>query len=192
MDGTLILRDVLSELRTPRLLLRCPRQGDGHLVHEATIESLEQLRSWPASLPWAMLDQTVESSEAYCRESAAAFIRRTSLVYLVFDAAGAFVASTSLHSLNWAVPKFEVGFWCRASRQRSGITKEAVSELVRYAFQGLGAKRVDAFPDEANTASRAVCQGVGMQLEGIMRNERITPAGELRNTAIYAAVARDA
>lgn len=188
MTSAPILRHVSNELRTDRLLLRCPRAGDGELVHEAVVETLEQLRAWPASLPWAMLEPHVAASETYCRESAAAFVKRTALVYLAFDASGSLVASTSLHAINWAVPKFELGFWCRASRQRQGLATEAVAELMRYAFENLGASRIDAFPDEENAASRAVCQSVGMQLEGVMRSERITPTGVLRNTCIYAAV----
>jgi RimJ/RimL family protein N-acetyltransferase len=179
---------VSRELHTPRLLLRCPNAGDGKRVHEAVVETLDHLRAWPASLPWAMFEPSVSASETYCRESAAAFLRRSALVYLAFDDTGALVASTSLHGIDWAVPKFEVGFWCRASRQRQGLAKEAVAELVRHAFEQLGAQRVLALPDEENTSSRAVCESVGMQLEGVMRNERITPEGVLRNTCVYAAV----
>jgi len=183
-----ILRDVATELRTHRLLLRCPVPGDGASVHEAVAETLAALREWPASLPWAVFEPSVASSETYCRESAAAFIKRTALVYLAFDESGSFVAVTSLHRIDWAVPRFEVGFWCRASRQRQGFAAEAVAELVRYAFEGLGANRVDALADEKNVGSRAVCEAVGLRLEGIMRNERITPSGVLRDTCVYAAV----
>jgi len=183
-----VLRKVNTELRTARLQLRCPHDGDGPAVHEAVVESLAELRAWPASLSWAMEEPSIAASEAYCRESAAAFIKRSALVYLAFDAEGTLVASTSLHSINWNVPKFEVGFWCRTSLAGKGYAKEAVAELVRYAFESLGAQRVDALPDEENTASRAVCESVGMSLEGVLRNERVTPAGNLRNTCIYAAV----
>jgi RimJ/RimL family protein N-acetyltransferase len=192
MNSAPILRDVLRELRTDRLLLRCPQEGDGQLVHEAVVETLEQLRAWPASLPWAMFEPSLAASETYCRESAAAFIKRTALVYLAFDELGSLVASTSLHAINWSVPKFEVGFWCRASRQRQGFAAEAASELARYAFEELGANRIDALPDETNHPSRAVCESAGMKLEGIMRSERITPNGVLRNTCIYAAVRGEA
>lgn len=187
-----ILREVSSELRTRRLLLRCPREGDGEFVHEAVVETLDQLRAWPASVPWAMREPSVAASETFCRESAAAFIRRTMFVYLAFDDGGSFVASTSLHRIDWDVPKFEVGFWCRASRQRQGLVTEATAELMRYAFEDLGANRVEAWSDEENAASRGVCHAVGMRLEGVLRNERITPAGVLRNSCIYAAVRGDA
>jgi RimJ/RimL family protein N-acetyltransferase len=192
MNSAPILRDVLRELRTDRLLLRCPQEGDGHLVHDAVVETLEQLRAWPASLPWATFEPSLAVSETYCRESAAAFIKRTALVYLAFNELGSLVASTSLHAINWSVPKFEVGFWCRASCQRQGFAAEAAAELVRYAFDGLGANRIDALPDEANLPSRAVCESAGMKLEGIMRSERVTPNGVLRNTCLYAAVRGEA
>jgi RimJ/RimL family protein N-acetyltransferase len=135
-----------------------------------------------------MEEPSVEASEAYCCESAAAFIRRSSLVYLAFDTQGQLVASTSLHSINWNVPKFEVGFWCRSNLTGRGYTKEAIAELVRYAFESLGANRVDALPDEENTGSRKVCESIGMNLEGILKNERTTSQGSLRNTCVYAAV----
>ena len=134
-----------------------------------------------------MEEPSVAVSEAYCRESAAAFIKRSALVYLAFDKEGKLVASTSLHSINWNVPKFEIGFWCRSSLTGRGYTKEATAELARYAFESLGAHRVDALPDEENTASRAVCKSIGMSLEGVLRNERVTPQGSLRNTCVYAA-----
>jgi RimJ/RimL family protein N-acetyltransferase len=186
-----ILRPIASELKTDRLHLRAPREGDGERVYEAVVETLDQLRAWPASLPWAMVEPSVAVSETFCRESAAAFIKRSTLVYLVFDNAGNFVASTSLHRINWAVPKFEVGYWCRASRQHQGLMTEALGALMRYAFDGLGAQRVEAFTEEQNLASRLLCEKFGMQLEGVMRKDRITPSGSVRNTCIYAAVASD-
>ncbi|OWQ44067.1 GNAT family N-acetyltransferase [Roseateles noduli] len=183
-----LLREVASELKTDRLLLRTPRPGDGTRVHEAVVETLDALRAWPASLPWAVFEPSVEASEIYCRESAAAFVKRSSLVYLAFDAEDSLVASLSLHSIDWTIPKFELGFWCRTSRQRQGLMAEAASELKRYAFDRLGARRVEAFPDEANAGSRAVCEAIGMQFEGTLRNDRVTPDGVSRSTSVYASV----
>ena len=183
-----VLRSVNTELRTTRLLLRCPREGDGTAVHQAVKDSLQELRTWPASLPWAMEEPSIDSSETYCRESAAAFIRRSALVYLVFDTEGTLIASTSLHNINWMVPKFEVGFWCRSPFTGMGYTKEAIGELMRYAFDSLGASRVAALTDEENTKGRSVCESLGMRLEGVLRNECIKPDGTLRNTCLYAAL----
>ncbi|WP_061291730.1 GNAT family N-acetyltransferase [Azotobacter vinelandii] len=188
MNSPAILRDIPRELRTERLTLRCPREGDGIRVHEAVVESLAALRAWPASLPWALAEPSRDASETFCRESAARFIERTMLVYLAFDPDGLFVASTSLHNIDWSIPKFEIGFWCRTSRQRQGFMTEAVRKLLDHATGELHAKRVDALTDEKNLASRAVCLSAGMRLEGVLRNERRSPTGELRNTCVYATV----
>lgn len=184
-----ILIDVPSEIETPRLLLRCPRAGDGVVVHEAVVESLQELRAWSASLPWANPEPSVDASETFCRESQAAFIRRTALPYLAFErSTGRFVASTSLHRIHWEVPRFELGFWCRSSAHRQGYTSEAAQALMELAFTGLAARRVEAYTDELNVASRQLCLSVGMVLEGVMRHERVDGAGTLRNTCVLAAV----
>jgi len=184
-----VLVDVPDQLEAHRLVLRCPRAGDGRAVHEAVVESLAELRVWGASLPWAMSEPTVEASETFCRDSHANFIKRSMLTFLAFEReTGEFVVSTSLHRMNWAVPKFEVGFWCRTSKLRRGYTREAVAALLDLAFRQLKARRVEAFTDELNHASRALCVSVGMQLEGVLRHERAAPSGQLRNTCVFAAV----
>ena len=104
------------------------------------------------------------------------------------NAEGELVVSCSLHSIQWELPKFELGFWCRSSRTRQGYAAEACDALVQYAFEALGARRVEALPDEANAGSRAVCERVGLQLEGVLRHERVTPTGQLRNTCVYARI----
>ena len=184
-----ILIDVPTEIETPRLLLRCPRAGDGVVVHEAVVESLQELRAWSASLPWAIPEPSVDASETFCRESQAAFIRRTALPYLAFErSSGRFVASTSLHRIQWDVPRFELGFWCRSSAHRQGYTREAARALLEVAFTGLGARRVEAYTDELNVASRQLCLSVGMALEGVMRHDRVDRSRTLRNTCVFAAV----
>ncbi len=45
MPAPTILRHVEPEFHTDRLLLRCPREGDGRLVHEAVVESRDELRA---------------------------------------------------------------------------------------------------------------------------------------------------
>jgi hypothetical protein len=39
-----ILRDIPEQLESERLVIRCPRPGDGSAIHEAIAESLDELR----------------------------------------------------------------------------------------------------------------------------------------------------
>ncbi len=56
-------------LESERLLLRCPRPGDGAMVYAGVLETLAQLRAWGASLPWALQEPWPQASETYCRDS---------------------------------------------------------------------------------------------------------------------------
>ena len=168
--------------------MRCPQPGDGQTVYEAVAESIESLRSWPASLPWAMYEPSPQSSETYCRQSAEDFDNRAGFVFLVFLKNGTFIGSVGLHDIDWFVPKMEIGFWLRSSARGQGYAQEAVSAVVDFAFDQLRARRVEARTDEDNHACRATCISAALQLEGILRHERITPTGQPRNTCVYAAI----
>lgn len=182
-----LLLDLPGEIRTARLLLRPPRAGDGAAVHAAIAESLPALRAFLASLPWVAGEQSAGKSESWCRNSAANFLARRDLPMLVFDAAGGeFVGATGLHRMDWSVPRAEVGYWCRTSRAGRGFITEAVRAVCGYAFEHLGAERLEIITDEGNEASRRVAQRCGFTLEGTLRNERRAPQGPLRNTCVYA------
>ena len=43
--------------------------------------------------------------------------------------------------------------------------------------------------DESNTRSRAVAERCGFALEALLKNDGLTPAGELRSTCIYVKLA---
>jgi len=178
---------VLREIHTNRMLLRCPKEGDGVLVYPAVLESLEALRAWPASLPWALAEPSVAASEAFARESAANFTLGSSFVYFCFDHQGDFIACAGLHRHSFNELQFELGYWCRKGRQAQGYTKEAAKALLQYAFGELGANRVNAKTDELNSPSRAVCESSGMKLVRVLQNESFSPTGELRNVCLYAA-----
>src|SRR5205085_806419 len=66
------------------LLIRCPRPGDGRVVHASVSESLSSLRQFPVSLPWAMEAPSLDAAERFCREGLANFLRRADMPMLLF------------------------------------------------------------------------------------------------------------
>ena len=181
------LHDIPRQFETERLRLRCPAAGDGRLVFEGVRDSLRDLRAWPASLPWAVHEPSEAASEAFCRQGEAEFLARTGFPLLMFLKDGnVYVGGTGLHAVNWAVPSCEVGYWCRTAYQGRGLTTEAVRAVTAFARRHIGARRICALPDAENLPSRRVAERAGYQLEGILRNERITPDGQLRSTSVYA------
>jgi RimJ/RimL family protein N-acetyltransferase len=184
-----ILRDIPEQFESDRLTIRAPRPGDGARVFEAVAESLVDLRQYPASMRWAVSEQSMDSCEKFCREGYSNFLARRDLpLLLILRGTDVVVGSSGLHRFDWSIPKFEVGFWGRTTLHGKGLITEGVGAIVDLAFSTLGARRVEALPDDENTRSWRVCERLGFTLEGVLRNERVDPDGTLRNTRIYAKI----
>ena len=144
----------IAPLHSARLLLRAPSAGDGAALNEAMVESIESLTPW---MPWAQTLPTPEQSELTCRQMAARFAQRSDLPMFIFErgdgaGAGRLSAARGLHRIDWSVPRFEIGYWCRTGMQGRGFVTEAVQTLLRFAFDSLRARRVEVRMSSANTA----------------------------------------
>lgn len=180
-----LLIDLPERIATARLVLRPPRPGDGAVVNPAVSESIEDLRPW---MPWATPAPTVEQTELWCRKAHAEFAARKQLPLLAFlrDAPSTFVGSTGLHRIVWDVPSFEIGYWVRRRFVRQGYVSEAVEAITSFAFEVLGAERVEIRMDDRNERSWRVAERLGFPLEGVLRRESRAPDGTGRDTRVYA------
>jgi RimJ/RimL family protein N-acetyltransferase len=68
--------------------------------------------------------------------------------------------------------------------------REAVGELLRFAFEELGLHRIEADVDPRNVASIRLLERVGFCLEGRMR-ERWIVGDEINDTAFYGLLRRE-
>ena len=185
-----LLLDVPERLETERLVLRCPRPGDGPAVNVAVCESLEGLRPW---MPWAKAAPSIDDSEAYCRRMHAKFLLREDLVLLIFErgsegAAGPVLGAVGLHRIDWSARCFEIGYWRRKGLGGLGIVSEAVRGLARMAWDRLDARRLEIRMDEDNVPSRNVAERAGFTFEGLLRLNALAPDGSARSTRVYARV----
>ena len=99
--------------------------SDARAVYEAVLESLPELRPW---MPWAGPNYSLANAEENLLEAVALFMTRKDLRYHFFERdTGTFVGSSGLHRINWSVPRFEIGYWCRSSRAGQGFVTETVA-----------------------------------------------------------------
>lgn len=174
---------------TERLILRCPRPGDGAVVHASVVESLADLRRFPASFPWAMEVPSIEASERYCIDAHQRYLSQTAFPFLVFlKDDGIHVGNLALHDIDWSIPKFEIGYWGRSGFTGRGLVTEAVRFITALAIETWGMRRIEALPEPDNSASRRLCERAGYALEGILRHYRITPNGVPKDACVYAIV----
>ena len=180
-----LLLDIPERLETANLTLDATRPGMGMAIHGGLMESLTELKRW---MPWARDDQTIEQTEAYCRETHAKWIARDELDFTFFAReGGSFVGKGGLHTIDWSIPKFEIGYWIRSSCAGRGYASEATGALVALARDRLGARRVEITSDARNERSRRVAERNGFILEGVLRNARRDTAGNLADKCMYAA-----
>lgn len=182
-----ILKEFPEEFSTERLVIRMPRPGDGKVVYEAIMASINELKPW---MPFAQKEQSEQDVEVNIRSAYISFLKREDLRLLVFlKETGEFVASSGLHRIDWSIPKFEIGYWIDSRFSGEGYMTEAVKGIAQFAFRELQARRVEIRCDAKNMKSRAIPERLGFSLEGILKNDDVSPdTNQLRDTCIYAKI----
>ena len=179
-----ILLDFPDQLETERLILRAPRPGDGTAVNQAIRDSHDHLKPW---LQWAETVETVAETEELVRRQAANWMLRTELQMQLFRKDdGIYVGRSGLHSIDWNVPSFEIGYWVRASMEGQGYITESVKAITDFAFGTLMAERVQIRCDPRNERSSAVARRAGYSEEGIIRNDMRERDDSLSSSQVFA------
>ena len=186
-----LLRDIPVSFESKRLTIRCPEPGDGAEVNAAVRETWSDLHEW---MDWAMVRPSVEDSEQYVRKAKAKFIEREDLSLLLFlKGTGTLVGGSGLHRIDWKVPSFEIGYWCRERFQGQGYITEAAGAISDFAVDRLGARRVTILCDAENVRSAAIPRRIGFAQEATLRNARRHHlSGELRDTLVFSRTLPDA
>ncbi|WP_438007976.1 GNAT family N-acetyltransferase [Sorangium sp. So ce321] len=176
-----------ARIVTARLTLRAWQPGDAPLIREAIDSSLAHLRPW---MPWAVreplpLEATVSLLERFRDDFAAGL----DFHYGIFTRDEREVlGGTGLHP-RIGPDAIEIGYWLREAATRRGYATEAVSSLTRVALEELGLSRVEIRCDPRNSASAAVPRRLGYRHVTTLEANALTPAGEPRDTMVWAQTA---
>ncbi|OWQ93615.1 hypothetical protein CDN99_03920 [Roseateles aquatilis] len=182
-----ILIQVPETLETERLFLTCARAGDGIALNLAVVGAIEHLRPW---MPWARDIPSAEQSEAVARRMQAQFLLREHLAYFVRlrgpdGRPGRMIGGAGLHTLEWKVRRYEIGYWLAPEFTGHGLAAEAVVALTRLGFEHLHARRMEIRTDARNVASRGVAERCGFTLEGVLRQDALDVKGLPSDTCVY-------
>jgi len=170
-------------IETERLVFRSPSPGDASEVNAAIQETFNELRAW---FDWARRLPADREIEEYIRRSRDSFAAHADFVYGAFlKGSGRFVMVAGLHPKDWAVPKIEIGYWCRLLFQGHGYVTEAVKALTRVGFEVMKANKMEIRCDSGNERSLRVAERAGYNLEARLRSDKLRPNGDLRDTLVY-------
>jgi len=183
-----LLIDVPPLLAGEQVLLQMPQAGGGAELAVVVAQSVAHLRPW---MIWAQQAPTAESAELVVRRMHADFLARHDLSYQLYarredGRPGRLLGGCGLHRIDWAVRRFEIGYWIRPEAAGRGHVTAAVGLLQRLAFDTLGARRLEIRCDALNLKSRAVAERCGFELEGVLRQDSLGVDGTPRDTCVYA------
>lgn len=130
--------------------------------------------------------------ENYISQSLEEKAQKIRYPFLIIDkASGQYAGCTSYASIADADERLEIGWtWIGLSFHRTGFNRNNKYLMLRYAFEVLGAERVELRTDERNMRSRTAILGLGATYEGTLRHYKIAYDGFRRNT-VYYSILRD-
>ncbi|MGI9281821.1 MAG: GNAT family N-acetyltransferase [Endozoicomonas sp.] len=127
-------------------------------------ESRDYLSQW---LPWPKFCNTEEGFKAFVKRSLHDYADGKSLTCAI-EFQGKVVGNISFNAIRHDLKMVEIGYWLGEPYQGHGIITRACRYLCDYAFNELGMEKVQIAAAEENLSSRAVCERLGMNLEGII------------------------
>ena len=178
--------NVPEPIRTPRLLLRPHREGDGVALAGAIDESWETLHRWFHD---GMEVRATETDplwqEAIAWRCRSRFALRERLAFLAWSDDDALVGFVELLP-DWRVGRMKLAYWIRHACRRQGYAIEAVGATTRYAFEALDARLVTVGHAAPNRASAALIARLGFERTAVQPLGHEMPDGTLVDGIGYA------
>jgi RimJ/RimL family protein N-acetyltransferase len=112
---------------------------------------------------------------------------KTRYSFTIFDKRkNSYAGSTSFMNISNVDGRIEIGStWIGKEFQHTGLNRNCKYLLLSFAFDEVGAERIELKTDERNTASRKAIQKIGGQFEGVLRSHTLMYDGFRRNTVYY-------
>lgn len=147
---------------------------------ELVSECNEYLSEW---LAWPRLCKTQGDFKAFIRQSLHKYADGKNITFAILYH-GEIVGNISFNTIDHELKKVEIGYWIGEKHQGNGIITRSCQFLIDYAFTTLKMQKVQISAAEHNEPSRAVCERLGMKLEGVItHSEKI--GGKVLSHAIY-------
>lgn len=115
----------------------------------------------------------------------------TDLATLITDAdSGDVLGAAGIHNLDPESGRCSAGYWVAADARGRGVAARAMRLLSGYAFDELGAKRIELWIEPVNVASLRVAERAGFTREGLLRSF-MEIGGERRDMLMYSRLPGD-
>jgi RimJ/RimL family protein N-acetyltransferase len=167
-------------LEDERVLLRPLQEND---IENLLVFANNEPDLWNFSL---RSGATRQGMETYINEALIAKAAGAEYPFIVFDKqTNQYAGSTRFYDIQYVHSTVQVGYtFYGKAFQGTGLNKHCKYLLLQFAFEELGAERVEFRADNNNARSIAAMKGIGCKVEGVLRSCVIKANGARRDSII--------
>lgn len=126
------------------------------------------------------LTQTFEATKVHLADVIAKAAKNNYFPFIVVDInTNAIIGSIQIKSIDWSIPKGEIGYYIDTDWEGKGIISKAVAKVIDFGFNEMKFTKLYIRTNEHNIASVRIAQKNGFQLEGTLRREYKATDGEI-------------
>lgn len=144
--------------------IRAPAPVDAAAVLAAVDASRPELEAW---MPWCTPAYDLDDARAWIAGASVDRAARPFVIETVDD--GRLVGATGVDLVDSLDHAWKLGYWIRSDCTGRGLARRAAHLAARFAFEHLGAQRLDVLVARDNHRSLAVAEALGARREGLLR-----------------------
>jgi reactive intermediate/imine deaminase len=173
----------------PICRLRPYTPGDAEPLRDAVRESVEAAFPW---LPWCHAEYSLADAAEWIRSRAQLAADGSEHAFAIVDEAERLLGGCALNRIDRVNRRANVGYWVRTAATGRGVAREAVRQLVDFAFRSTDLVRLEIVCAVGNERSQRVAARAGALREGVLRR-RLVLHGASVDAVLYSFVrGRDA
>ncbi len=165
------LADLPATIVTPRTVIDPLRPEDVAEYNVALRESWDDMNRW---VTWArnpIEDTMVERAPTTVKRLEEFRLRQNFFMVARNPENREIISFVTLYDVKDDGRSMEAGYWTRKKYMGQGLTTEAMTGLLKWGFEKVGARYFKATPPEGHVASAKTLQKLGFKFEGYGDNE---------------------
>lgn len=173
------IQRIISDQYTLRLLTNEDLNGYYQLI-DTNRKRLEDFFAGTVAIT-----QTLEDTKVHLKDVVSKCEKDNYFPFIVTDVTGELIASLQVKSIDWTIPKAELGYYVDSNYEGKGIVTKAVDHIIDICFNELGFNKLYIRTSERNIPSKRIAEKCGFTLEGTIRRDYKTTSGELIDTMYF-------
>lgn len=165
-------------------IVRLLEQNDAEAFFETVTANKARLEAFfPVTIENT---STLESTTVFINEMLIKSQAKLNYPFVVIDTqTNNIIGYIHVKNIDWDIPKAELGFFMDEDYAGKGILHRAMKLLIDHFFNELGFEKLYLRMHELNTSARKLAEKCGFVVEGQLRKDHRTTAGELVDLYYY-------